>query len=116
MCYFRNQRGTLNIKGTPFPIHMKEGNKMNNFLMSTIQTKTVLRKIDTGYALQKETSEALLQHNETEDELQTDQEVDVCLYQDKNGQTIATPKLPHVQMDGYGWAQVVEVIPALAAV
>src|SRR5690625_7588868 len=75
---------------------------MNNFLIGTIQTMTVLRKIDTGYVLQKDTSEALLHHNETEDELQTDQEIDVFLYQDKKGQTIATTKLPHVQMDVYG--------------
>ncbi len=88
---------------------------MNNFLIGTIQTMTVLRKIDTGYVLQKDTSEALLHHNETEDELQTDQEIDVFLYQDKKGQTIATTKLPHVQMDVYGWAEVVEVIPGLGA-
>ena len=88
---------------------------MNNLLIGTIQTMTVLRKIDTGYVLQKDTSEALLHHNETEDELQTDQEIDVFLYQDKKEQAIATTKLPHVQMDVYDWTEVVEVIPDLGA-
>jgi len=88
---------------------------MNNFLIGTIQTMTVLRKIDTGYVLQKDTNEALLHHNETEAELESDQEIDVFLYLDKKGQTIATTKLPHVQMDVYGWAEVVEVIPGLGA-
>src|SRR5699024_6367124 len=88
---------------------------MNNLLIGTIQTMTVLRKIDTGYVLQKDTSEALLHHNETEDELQTDQEIDVFLYQDKKGQAIATTKLPHAQMDVCGWAEVIEVFPEVGA-
>lgn len=94
---------------------MKVGNQMNNFLIGTTQKMTVLRKIDTGYVLQKDTNEALLHHNETKNELETDQEIDVFLYQDKKGQTIATTKLPHIQMDIYGWAEVVEVIPGLGA-
>src|SRR5699024_444178 len=88
---------------------------MNNLLIGTIQTMTVLRKIDTEYDLQKDTSEAPLNHNETEDELQKDQEIDVFLYQDKKEQAIATTKLPHVQMDVYDWTEVVEVIPDLGA-
>src|SRR5699024_5317884 len=103
------------IKEKHIKIHKKESNRMNNLLIGTIQTMTVLRKIDTGYVLQKDTSEALLHHNETEDELQTDQEIDVFLYQDKKEQAIATTKLPHVQMDVYDWTEVVEVIPDLGA-
>ncbi|MGY0692085.1 CvfB family protein [Virgibacillus sp. FSP13] len=88
---------------------------MNTLPIGTIQTMTVLRKIDTGYVLKKNTEEALLHHNETETELEPDQEIDVFLYQDKKGQTVATTQLPSVQMDTYDWVEVVEVIPNLGA-
>src|SRR5699024_6766912 len=35
------------------------------------------------------------------------------LYLDKSGRTIATTKIPTVQIDVYGWAEVVDVIPGL---
>lgn len=94
---------------------MKEGLLMSHLPIGTIQTMVVLRKIDTGYVLQKELEEALLHQNETETELEVDQEVDVFLYQDKKGNTIATTKLPHIQMDQYGWAEVAEVLANLGA-
>lgn len=83
--------------------------------IGTVQTATVLRKIETGYVLKKETNEVLLHHNETDTELEVEQEVDVFLYNDKNNQVVATTKIPHVQMDTYGWAEVVNVVPKLGA-
>ncbi|PAV30946.1 hypothetical protein CIL05_04320 [Virgibacillus profundi] len=83
--------------------------------LGTIQTMTVLRKIDSGYVLQKDMEEALLHHNETEIELEPDQQVEVFLYSDKKGNITATTQLPTVQMDEFGWADVVEVIPNLGA-
>lgn len=94
---------------------MKEGLLMNHLPIGTIQTMVVLRKIDTGYVLQKDMEEALLHQNESETTLEEGQEVEVFLYQDKKGNTIATTKLPHIQMDEYGWAEVSEVMPNLGA-
>ncbi|UJL45411.1 hypothetical protein KFZ58_13485 [Virgibacillus sp. NKC19-16] len=88
---------------------------MTQLPIGTIQTMLVLRKIDTGYVLKKDTEEALLHHNETENELEIDQEIDVFLYNDKKGQVIATTKLPSIVMDSYGWTEVTEVIPKLGA-
>ncbi|MEC5423005.1 S1-like domain-containing RNA-binding protein [Virgibacillus sp. C22-A2] len=88
---------------------------MNTLPLGTIQTMTVLRKIDTGYVLKQDTEEALLHHNETDEELEIDQEVDVFLYNDKKGNVTATTSLPTVLMDAYDWAEVVEVIPKLGA-
>lgn len=88
---------------------------MSDLMIGTIQTMEVLRKIDTGYVLRKDMSEFLLHHNETEHELEENQEVDVFLYMDKKGQTIATTKLPTIQRDIYGWAEVVEVLKNLGA-
>ncbi|WP_188454211.1 CvfB family protein [Virgibacillus oceani] len=88
---------------------------MNYLPTGTVQTMTVLRKIDTGYVLGKNSTEALLHHNETEKELDIEQEVDVFLYQDKKGQTVATTILPTIRLDVFDWAEVVEVIPNLGA-
>lgn len=82
-------------------------------LIGTIQTMIVLRKIETGYVLHEGTNEALLHYNETEIELEENQEVDVFLYQDKKGNTVASAKLPIVQMDVYDWVKVIEVTPGL---
>jgi len=86
---------------------------MNTLKLGTIQTMSILRKIDTGYVLEKDGNEALLHHNETENELQEGHAVDVFLYNDKKGNVAATAILPTVQMDSYEWAEVVEVIPDL---
>ncbi|MFC4402006.1 S1 RNA-binding domain-containing protein [Gracilibacillus xinjiangensis] len=82
---------------------------MNNQI-GTIQTLEVLRKIDTGYVLE---NDILLHHNETDSELEAEQSVDVFIYQDKKDQTVATTQLPAIQIDTYGWAEVVEVLPHL---
>ncbi|WP_174614340.1 CvfB family protein [Virgibacillus ihumii] len=76
----------------------------------TIQTLEVIRKIDTGYVLH---SDVLLHHNETDNELEPGQHVEVFLYTDKKGQTVATGKIPFVYMDTFGWTEVVEKIPGL---
>ena len=81
--------------------------------IGTIQTATVLRKIETGYVLQKETDEVLLHHNETDRELEVDENVEVFLYNDKNNQIVATMSIPTITRDTYDWAGVVEVIPRL---
>lgn len=94
---------------------MKEGYSMLHLPIGTIQTATVLRKIETGYVLKKETDEVLLHHNEAKHELEVGEEVDVFLYQDKDNELIATMALPEIVMDTYGWAEVVEVIPRLGA-
>src|SRR5699024_278449 len=86
---------------------------MNELPIGTVQTMTVLRKIDTGYVLEKHHEQALLHHNESEHELTVNEEVDVFLYSDKSGRMIASTTLPAVQAGVYDWAAVVDVIPGL---
>ena len=81
--------------------------------IGTIQTMIVDRKIDNGYVVKKNTTEALLHHNETDADLEIEQEVEVFLYQDKKGNLTATMKLPHSVMDEYGWGKVVNALPNL---
>ena len=86
---------------------------MNNIPIGTVQTMTVLRHIDTGYVLEKNNEQALLHHNETEKGLIRGEEVCVFLYSDKSGRSVASTKLPHVQMGNYDWAKVMDVVPGL---
>jgi len=83
--------------------------------LGTIQSMSVDRKIDNGYVLKKDTTEALLHYNEADGELEIEQEVDVFLYQDKKGNLTATMKLPNAMMDHYGWGTVVNVLPHIGA-
>lgn len=86
---------------------------MMHMLNGTVQSLPVLRKIDTGYVLNDEDYEVLLHNNETEGELNVGDVVEVFLYNDRNNQIVATTKIPSVQMDTYGWAVVVEIVPKL---
>ncbi|MGM8212377.1 CvfB family protein [Virgibacillus sp. W0430] len=83
---------------------------MNGLQIGTVQTMEVLRKIDTGYVLHQEDNEALLHNNEADKELETGEEVEVFLYMDKSEQIVASSKVPFIQIDTFGWAQVIEVI------
>lgn len=86
-----------------------------NLPLGTIQKMHVLRKIDTGYVLAQGEAEALLHHNETDNELKENQEVEVFLYNDKKGNITATTKLPTVLIGKYDWAEVIDVVPKLGA-
>lgn len=86
---------------------------MNRLPVGTVQTMNVLRTIDTGYVLGKNDEEVLLHHNETEYTLIPDEAVDVFLFSDKKDRTIASTKLPYVQIDRYDWTEVVEVVSGL---
>lgn len=88
---------------------------MNRLATGTIETLTVSRLIDSGYVLAKDGEEALLHHNETDKKLEPGNEVEVFLYNDKKGNIAATTQLPHIVMDEYGWADVIEVLPHLGA-
>ena len=39
---------------------------MTTLRIGTVETMTILRKIETGYVLEKDGEEALLHHNETD--------------------------------------------------
>lgn len=78
-----------------------------------IESLSVARKIETGYVLTNGKEEVLLHVRETETDLDTDQEVEAFLYQDKKGQLVATTYLPDIHRNTYGWAEVVETVEGL---
>ena len=81
--------------------------------IGTVKRMTVLRKIDTGYVLEKEGQTALLHHRETKEELEENEEVDVFLYNDKKGNLAATAVIPKIQRGIYDWAEVTNAISGL---
>jgi uncharacterized protein len=95
---------------------MKYGKKvmvLSHLQAGTVHKLKVLREIPTGYVLTDGKIEVLLHIGEATEGLEVDQEVEVFLYQDKKGQLIATMTIPEIQLDTYGWADVVEVVKKL---
>jgi uncharacterized protein len=86
---------------------------MSHLQAGTVETLKIARKIPTGYVLTDGKVEVLLHIGEAEENLEEDQEVEVFLYQDKKGQLVATMTIPEIQLDTYGWADVVEVVKNL---
>ncbi|MFE0505471.1 CvfB family protein [Peribacillus butanolivorans] len=71
----------------------------------------VERKADFGWFLTDGSEDVLLHHNEMneETELEIGDEVTVFIYHDKQARLTATMKIPEIQIDQYGWAEVVNV-------
>ncbi|WP_144552108.1 S1 RNA-binding domain-containing protein [Peribacillus simplex] len=71
----------------------------------------VERKADFGWFLTDGSEDVLLHHNEMSEgtELELGDEVTVFIYHDKQARLTATMKIPEIQIDRYGWAEVVNV-------
>ncbi|MBT2664267.1 hypothetical protein J7J00_01920 [Bacillus sp. ISL-4] len=71
----------------------------------------VERKADFGWFLTDGSEDVLLHHNEMNEgtELEIGDEVTVFIYHDKQARLTATMKIPEIQIDRYGWAEVVNV-------
>ncbi|WP_144527824.1 S1 RNA-binding domain-containing protein [Peribacillus simplex] len=71
----------------------------------------VERKADFGWFLTDGSEDVLLHHNEMSEgtELELGDEVTVFIYHDKQARLTATMKIPEIQIDQYGWAEVVNV-------
>ncbi|MDV7763626.1 S1 RNA-binding domain-containing protein [Peribacillus sp. CSMR9] len=71
----------------------------------------VERKADFGWFLTDGSEDVLLHHSEMKEgtELELGDEVTVFIYHDKQARLTATMKIPEIQIDQYGWAEVVNV-------
>ncbi|MGG4268192.1 CvfB family protein [Peribacillus simplex] len=71
----------------------------------------VERKADFGWFLTDGSEDVLLHHSEMNEgtELELGDEVTVFIYHDKQARLTATMKIPEIQIDQYGWAEVVNV-------
>ncbi|MGE7120882.1 CvfB family protein [Peribacillus sp. NPDC046944] len=71
----------------------------------------VERKADFGWFLTDGSEDVLLHHNEANEGtvLEIGDEVTVFIYHDKQARLTATMNIPEIQIDKYGWAEVVNV-------
>ncbi|GIN74179.1 hypothetical protein J14TS2_46540 [Bacillus sp. J14TS2] len=67
----------------------------------------VVREAPFGYFLSDGEEDVLLHHNEMQDAVELDQEVEVFLYQDHQGRLAASQTIPTIQLGKYDWVEVV---------
>jgi uncharacterized protein len=77
--------------------------------LGSIITLTVARKTEFGYFLTDGEEDVLLHKNETNEEYELDDEVEVFLYNDSTGRMAATTKIPIISEGVYEWVKVVGV-------
>src|SRR5690625_1602964 len=73
----------------------------------------VFRQKEDGYLLLVDGHEVLLPFADDDFEFTDDETINVFIYSDKDGQVLATAKVPTVQRGTYGWAKVTDVVPHL---
>lgn len=88
---------------------------MSDLQVGTTVELTVKSEAEYGYYLTDGNESILLHTNELEGKLEVDDEVTVFLFHDKQGRITATMSIPEVQLDQYGWAEIVDVHERLGA-
>lgn len=79
----------------------------------SVMTLTVARNSSFGYFLTDGNEDVLLHMNETDQELEVDDKVEVFLYVDSRGRLAATTKIPDIRVGIYGWAEVESIKPGI---
>ncbi len=73
---------------------------------------TVEREVTFGYFLSNGEEDVLLHTNEIVGEIEIGQQIEVFLFNDKDGRLTASMNLPSIMEGEYGWAPVVDVHPS----
>lgn len=79
----------------------------------TIHSMLVDGQTDEGYIVTKGQFNGFLANEEAGKELHVGSIVDVFVYQNKQGKTTLTAKLPEIVLGSYAWAEVTGIFPAL---
>ncbi len=74
---------------------------------------TVARKAEFGFFLTDGIEDVLLHKNETDQDLQIGEKIEVFLYTDAQGRVSATTKIPEISAGQYGWLKVTAVKPGV---
>ncbi|KUP08267.1 hypothetical protein Q73_07065 [Bacillus coahuilensis m2-6] len=69
---------------------------------------TVDRQVDFGFFLTNDYEDVLLHKGEILEDIQVGDEIEVFLYNDKQGRLSATMKIPTIRQDVYDWCEVVD--------
>lgn len=85
---------------------------MGNLTPGTITTLKVSHEAPFGYFLTDGEAEVLLHHNEmNEEHFDVEEDVEVFLYQDREGRLAATMTIPTITINKFGWGKIVEIMP-----
>ena len=84
-------------------------------IIGTIQRMEVISTTTNGYLLLKGKTSAHLDREETLNELEVGNNIEVFIYPDKTGKLCASTKLPEITVATYGWAEVVGIVKGLGA-
>ena len=81
---------------------------MSKLIPGEVVTLLVDREEEYGYFLKSDNSKdrVLLHNNEIQGEINIGDEVEVFIFQDKDGRLSATMTIPHIQLGVYGWGVV----------
>jgi|GEM_PF-344100 len=81
--------------------------------IGTVRCGELFRHTENGYLLLIDNFEVLLPFADTDFDITDDEAMDVFIYNNKEGQVLATATIPTVQKGTYGWVTVTDVIPHL---
>nr|WP_263328367.1 S1-like domain-containing RNA-binding protein [Neobacillus sp. Marseille-Q6967] len=82
-------------------------------LIGQTATLTVARQAAFGYFLTDGNEDVLLHINETDQEYQEDEQVEVFLYADSQGRLSASTTIPEVAVGKYAWVKVADKNPSI---
>src|SRR5690625_7687435 len=82
-------------------------------MIGEIHTLHIKEQGEKGFILEIESKEILLPYVLTNKELAVGEEVEVFIYLEKSGRTIASTTLPKMVIGSFGWVEVVVVLPNL---
>ncbi len=84
--------------------------RMTTYLEAgTVEILRVDREVPFGYFLTNEEVDVLLHHSEITGKINIDDDIEVFLFQDKQGRLSSTMKIPAIRQGVYVWSEVVEV-------
>ncbi|WP_216827752.1 CvfB family protein [Alkalihalobacterium elongatum] len=86
---------------------------MNKLQAGSIAKLRIERQAEFGYFLTDGEQDFLLHTNEIEGEVSEGDDVEVFLYNDKEGRLAATMTIPNIQLGEYDWVEVVDINPRL---
>jgi predicted RNA-binding protein (virulence factor B family) len=82
-------------------------------LVGQVTNLTVARVAEFGYFLTDGNEDVLLHKNETKQEYQIDENLDVFLYTDSQGRLSASTFIPEISVGTYGWVKVTDTNPGI---
>jgi uncharacterized protein len=85
---------------------------INEFIGKTT-ILTVARKAPFGYFLTDGNEDVLLHKNETDQEFEDNEQVEVFIFVDSEGRPAASTVIPEVSVDRYAWVKVTDVKPEI---